>query len=148
LIVSAVIELCVWDFVAMDGNVDNQTNKEDLELPLPPPLPTFQGFIQLDQSRDEWMMTLEGFIKFQLRRQGHPSAGVGPLKKNLLKIFAERNIPKQVETIDCLHHNSTEYLRHIMSTTEEYVTIHETVREQVIENAKVVFNEMKITYLE
>lgn len=123
-------------------------SEETPELPAPPPVNTFPGFIHLNQSQAEWMMTLEGFIKFQLRRPGNPSAGVAPLKKNLSKILMERNIPKEVETVDSIHHNSTEYIRHVMSTTEEYVVIHETIREQVIENAKAVFHEMKISYLE
>jgi uncharacterized protein YllA (UPF0747 family) len=127
---------------------ENYNNEETLELPVPPPVINFPGFMHLDQSQDEWMMTLEGFIKFQLRRPGNPSAGVGPLKKNLFKIFAERNIPKEEEIVDFIHHNSTEYLRHVMSTTEEYVTIHESIREQVVENAKVVFHEIKANYLE
>jgi hypothetical protein len=105
-------------------------------------------FVQLlNNSADEWKLTLESFIKFQLRRQAHPTAGAVPLKKNLLKILTQQTFSKEELIFASLHQNSVIFLRRVLRTTEEYVTIHEEIRNQVVENAKSLFEEIKDSYL-
>ena len=46
------------------------------------------GLQCLNDSEDEWVLTLEGFVKFQLRRGAVAGAGYEPLKKNLSNQFS------------------------------------------------------------
>mmetsp|Transcript_24950 Transcript_24950/g.36800 ORF Transcript_24950/g.36800 Transcript_24950/m.36800 type:complete len:113 (+) Transcript_24950:86-424(+) len=102
------------------------------------------GLQCLNDSEDEWVLTLEGFVKFQLRRGAVAGAGYEPLKKNLSKILS------RIEGVDSERHDSifvasTEYMRDLMWGTEEYVTIAEDTRTRVLSNANSVFEEIMQT---
>jgi hypothetical protein len=111
---------------------------------------TIEFFSLNNTATEEWKLTLDSYIKFQLRRQAHPTAGALPFKKNLMKILIEQNISKEAEgpgLLDSIHESSLQYLRQAMWSREEYVTIHEEMRNQVIDNAKILLEEMKCSYL-
>jgi hypothetical protein len=99
------------------------------------------------ESQNEWMLTLDGYIKFQIRREANPTAGSIPLKKNLIKILGERSIAKDHATLDAIFDDSSNYMKHMMWSTEEYVVIDSDVRMQVMENASNIFVELKDLYM-
>lgn len=108
---------------------------------------TYPSFIHISDLQTEWIMTLEVYIKLQLRRQANPSLGKQPLKTNLTKIILQKNLPKEDELLESLFNDSIKFLRDKMWSTEEYVTISELIRNQVIENSSQIFQEIKVLHL-
>jgi hypothetical protein len=121
------------------------SNKRDEQEPsFSEQVPLFNA---LQDSQDEWMLTLDGYVKFQLRRNAISTAGSGPLKKNLAKVLLERRVPKDPTLLDSLFEESLNHLRLTMWNTEEYVVLETSLRMQVIENARNNFIEVKNQYL-
>ena len=69
-------------------------------------------------NRDEWTLTADAFVKFQVRRQAASGAGYDPVKNNLLKILARLN--GDIKT-DLLIEDTVQYVRHMLWSSELYV---------------------------
>ena len=69
---------------------------------------------------NEWMLTADAFMKFQLRRQALASAGQEPMRQNMLKILLKLgdNIRPH---IDSLFDDTINYMRYALWTSELYV---------------------------
>ena len=102
----------------------------------------------LGQHANEWKMTLDLFVKFQMRRGASQTAGKEPLKKNLLKLMALQSIAATPDAIDPLFTGSESYVQQHLSSQEEYVVKEEDIREKVVSNATSIFLDIKEAYVE
>ena len=111
-----------------------------------------EAFEELDDvlhnSSNEWKMTLDLYVKFQMRRSATATAGKEPLKKNLIKLMTAQEIRPTNECIDPIITGSENYIRYHMGRTEEYVVFEENIRSKVLCNASAIFAEVKTTYIE
>jgi hypothetical protein len=88
-------------------------------------------------------MTLDSFIKFQLRRNALDSAGVEPLRKNLSKILNKSQNSFNETELQNIFDESKRYIA-IMSRRNEYSNYPEDLSNAVLSNADAVFNEIII----
>jgi hypothetical protein len=101
----------------------------------------------LNESSNEWKMTLDLYLKFQMRRNAPETAGKEPLKKNLLKLMGKQQIESTSEAIDSVFSASESYINLMLSSTEEYVVFEEAIRSKVMGNAVQVFSEIKVIHM-
>jgi hypothetical protein len=77
----------------------------------------------LEGSEDEYTLTCDAFIKFQMRRDGNASAGKDPFKKNIHKIVSRH--PSIISCIGDLFEDSVKYISYTLWSSELYV-LHKT----------------------
>lgn len=83
-----------------------------------PPVYSVLSALAEESTRDEWLLTADAFIKFQVRRQGVPAAGQEPMKKNMLKLLGK--LGEGVD-VDGLMQDTVSYIRYTLWTSEIYV---------------------------
>lgn len=119
----------------------------DLDVLMAPPI--FCALVHLDaQTMDEWLLTAESFIKFQVRRDGAEGVGSEPMKKNLLKILNRRTDPQQLrDMMDELISDTVNYIRYTLWSSELYVLHNTELKDRIILNARSALDNVKMQSL-
>lgn len=102
----------------------------------------------LQKSEQEWGMFLEICLKFQLRQQNKPTAGLKNLESNLLRILKIEQVMKEEVVLVSIIEGSLYYMRAVLVNSEAFIGYPMEMLEGVISRIAVVMLDIKKTYLE
>ena len=123
--------------VAVEPNHPSLKNVEiEVQISFQEPIYTILKDMD-DLSQAEWMLTIESFLKFQLRRGGDTKAGVEPFKKNILKVYNRQNFSSS-NAAESLYKDSINFVEFTLQASSEYNIQTSELRNLVLTNARTV----------
>lgn len=105
--------------------------------------PMYTALTTLDELNwNEWTLTADAFIKFQVRRQAAFGAGREPIKKNIIKLLNKLGDIEDTR-VEAMLDDTLQYMKHVLWSSELYVLHTIEFKDAILGNARASFDDIK-----